>query len=245
MAISGCFKDVKFIEVLKIVARRTGRLWVYNFSSNLYAEWFVHEGSVRAVRLNKTALPDRANVLQAVSKLSKDTESSYIFYNLTVDRIPSEVLIPINEINLDNAKTISLEPPDPDFLPNPETKFTASPTTDVNHIPLELREFYDLCRAGFADVLSATEAADLAAISLVEAQTNFYKLRALKFIQPVRAVARTKQSAIQSAQTTAETPPVNGAAVDSSLSDLIRADAAQTPRKSLIQRMLQAITNYE
>lgn len=227
MAISGCFKDVKFAEVLKIVAKRTGRLWIYSFSSHLYSEWFVHENHVRAVRFNKEILASNEAVFRAAALLSEDTTSSYIFYNLDLDRIPVEMSISISEISLNSVKTTSLDAND-ELLPNPDTKFKTA-VADLTKIPAELIQFWNLSALQNCEDFTAHEIAAKTCSELKQVRANFYQLRTLGFIRPVRAVSTS------AAEISTAVPP----------SEQIFDDVTPPPRKSLIQRMLGAFPSKQ
>jgi hypothetical protein len=238
MAISGSFQDVQFSEVLRIVAKRTGRLWIYNFSSNLYSEWFIHQDVVYAVRLNKKSLMTDEEVFNAAAKLSEDVTCSYIFYTLTLDRIPSEILLPISMIGLQTVKTNVPVQSEEEMLPNPETMFVATPKAVATNIPDELRDFWRQSGWHSGEKYSANTIADKTGRDVRTVQLNLSKLRALGLIRPFRAIAAATVPALNGVEAVSpksfnhfQTNPSTDAA----------SDSVSTLRRGLIQRMLEAI----
>lgn len=251
MAISGSLKDVKFIEILKIVGKRTGRLWIYNFDTNIYQEWFVHDQNVRAVRVNRVSqlLPD--DVHRAAVALNANTTSQYIFYNQELERLPTELSVPISNV----AVRLLSESTDLenylDQLPNPDTRF-ARADADEQDLIGELGDFWIRCRAELPAEFSAGEAAARFNLKLEQTQFHFYKLRAARIIKPVRVVSFDKSdSAVRVSGISKQT--ANAAAVepDSAAAPLINQPpplepsaplAAEAQRRGLVQRMLDVLS---
>lgn len=255
MAISGSLKDVKFVEILKIVGKRTGRLWIYNFDTNVYQEWFVHQNMVHAVRVNRISQAALQDVHQAAFMLNADGSSSYIFYNQDVDRVPIEISIPITSI------AVKLFAENLDFeiyreqLPNPETRFAAIENLKTE-LTGELKDFFDFCNAHLENQFTAREAAVGLNINLEVAQFNVYKLRAAGIIRPVRVNSFVQSEAPLAALTDnyqlsndANAPRSPSLRLESVSPSVIPPKIVdETPaqpvasKKRLVQRMLEAFS---
>lgn len=243
MAISGSLKDVKFIEILKIVGKRTGRLWIYNFDTNVYQEWFVHEHNIRAVRLNRVGQQQPDEIYRAAAALNRDTTSQYIFYAQEESRLPVETSLSIETVAV-RLLTENLNFEDyRDLLPNPDTRFTAVPDKQAQ-LAGDLAKFWDNCRIELAPEFSAAEAAARFNLNLEQTQFNLYKLRAAGIIKPVRVVSY-KPSRFNSAAISPPTnvsPPPKQAETPMKISPLPSSVVVNTERRGLVQRMLEALS---
>lgn len=233
MAISGSLLDVKFIEILKIVGKRTGRLWIYNFDTNVFQEWFVHEQHIRALRVNRVSQTTPDDIHRAAVTLNGDSTSQYIFYALELERLPLEISLPIAGV----AVRLLTENLDfehyRDQLPNPDTRFE---TAHENSFLLngELHEFWERCRSELPQQFSAGDAAAHFGIPVDEAQFNFYKLRASGVLKPARIMTANRPLKLRDLSKSA--PPVAAPPAETQL-----PAPAASERRTLVQRMLNAL----
>lgn len=265
MAVSGCLKDVKFAEVLKIVGRQTGRLWIYNMSRNNFSEWTVHQNLIRAVRVNGAPATAPAAIHEAAVRLGEDVESSYIFYALKLEKLMLEISMPVGEVVVgalaatdDNAAAYR------DDLPHPDTRFQAN-YERAAALSGDLREFYQTNRALMQDVFSAREIAAHNNLNVEAVQLNFYKLRAVGAIQPARVLFRqaaqaaqniapsnvAPRAAVQEPATavfnspqTNYSPQTNATAAPTAANNAVSnaANEAANERKGWVKQMLNAIS---
>lgn len=244
MAISGSLKDVKFVEILKIAGKRTGRLWIYNFDSHQYYEWYVNEQTVCAVRVNRQPVTLAEQIYQAAAALSRDDSSSYIFYKLEVEKLPQETNFSIEQITLNAIAAINASDELESHLPNADTRFSIKRRAPVELVG-ELKDFWNRCEPHLTDGFSANDLAAKTNLDVRQIQLNLYKLKVAAIIQPVRIVALSgspfavnnveppEPTRSQSSEKTIESQPVAA-----------RAETEAAPeRKSLVMRMLGAIAS--
>lgn len=194
MAISGNLKDISFVELLRLIGKRTGRLCVFDFNNKRQHEWYLHQNQVRAVRVSHIALFDEADVYQTALDLALDNTSSYIFYKQETisEKFPFEIEIAIDKLMTTALSIVSASTSDSSaqHFPHQETKFEAISNQSVGLFDDSLKFWQqnaELLRLG----ASASEIAHQTLTDVNFVRVELYKLKLLGVIRPIRAFAKT------------------------------------------------------
>lgn len=185
MSIKGNFSDISFAELLKIISKYNGRLGVWNFQEKKQYECFLQNETVVYININGQNVLDADTVNSFLTELSSDKQSYYAFQkDVLLDSKP-QISLDVSKILstalLSNAKLEDLE----QQLPNILTKFEISKEFSGN-LPEDLEAFWNLSITHLHMGCSASELANFFGMKLKEVQLNFYRLRTIGAIKPVR-----------------------------------------------------------
>ena len=194
MSIKGNFSDISFAELLKVISKYDGRLGIWNFQEKKQYECFFQNNNVVYLNINGQNISDGNRINSFISEISADKTSYYAFQKDAVLDSKPQISIAVGKmlssLVLSNVTHEEIER----LLPNPLTKFEIVP--EFSDVAIgDLRGFWDLAAAHFQAGCSALDLAELFGIDIKDVQTNFYKLRTIKAIRPVRLFKINKLSA--------------------------------------------------
>ncbi len=213
MAMNGKLGDIGFVELLKVVGKRFGRLSI-NAPNNRQYDWYIHDFRVFAVRINKESVKSVTVLQETALYLINDEQSTYSFVNReTLDRFPIEMSFNLEQVIADSLTKLTIDAPCRNHFPNPETKFVTAPTSKSPLVG-ETEIFWQRAEYFLMKVASAAEISRELNLKLDYVRLEFYRLRILGRITPVRAFSaglniKPPQTTVLGGQTQTITPPIS------------------------------------
>lgn len=257
MAIFGDLADMPIPEVLRMLGPRTGKLYLRPTPVKQY-ELHLHEGAIFCFKVAGFSVRDAAQLRRDVADLFRLRRGEFEFKPVPLGGLEREVDLSRQDLlGLTASLDLDADGPDADssdvkaeaHTPDQETRFRLKPGAPAHlELPDNLRTF--LWRAH--ELLSAgCNASELtAALNLHPSLVKLYliRLRTLGQITPVRAYAADYggHSAAPAAAPAPALPPVAEPVTSAHHPRAVPTQSAHTarptPQKSLIRRLLSALS---
>jgi hypothetical protein len=198
MAMNGKLGDIGFVELLKVVGKRFGRLSI-NAPNNRQYDWYIHDFRVFAVRINKESVKNIAVLQETALYLINDEQSTYSFVSReALEKFPIEMSFNLEQVIADSLTKLTTDAPCRHHFPNPETKFVTAPASKSLLVG-ETEIFWQRAEYFLMKVASAAEISKELNLALDYVRLELYRLRVLGRITPVRAFSAGLTTRLQTA----------------------------------------------
>jgi hypothetical protein len=189
MAIFGNLAEWPFPEVMKTVAKRSGKLELWNLPSSWYLELYVSQGVVQALFANGRAT-DLFSARQHLQELLKSRQGEFELHPIS-----TEALAQHHSFELSLAQILQMPAQDidglRDVLPEPTTRFGYCPKPLV----ISEHDLYEFERRAMVLLRNGTDAEALSKALWLPLETSchyLYRLRMAGVIAPLRAADDAK-----------------------------------------------------
>lgn len=185
MSIKGYLNEIKFVELLRLIAKSEGRLGIWNFGESKQYECFIQNNQILYLNFSGKDVTDLDEAKSLFAELLSDNNSYFAFNNDRVSNFPRQPLISLSEL-LEFTLSRSVSKMDSnDELPNLQTRFE---TVSKSFTPVEgeLEEFWKNCVWMLHEGCSGDDICNKFTYSPREVQENLYRLRVKGLIKPVR-----------------------------------------------------------
>ena len=189
MAIYGDFEYHAFNDIMKVLQRHSGVLFMRTALAGRSVELHLRQGTLQAVFVDGFPINEPLRVRDTVRQLVSGARGEYSF-----EAGPTEALfaLPMNELIREELSGSAIPEQQ---LPHQDTRFEIVPSAQSVFLPEALRASWaslsPLLRAG----ASASDLSNQLRVSLPEARAELYRLRAAGLIAPQRAAAQAQASA--------------------------------------------------
>ena len=208
MAIFGTLAEMPLPELLRTLERRTGKLSIEVLPQKSDYSLYLNKARLRAMYVDNKVLGNGILIRQAVTELSEAKQGNYIFKAITEEALPKNCDIELAFLLLNISNTDELMHYK-NRLPAPKTCFTRSGWQDVKVWPSEsLKMFWKKTASLFDQSCSPEKVAKEFNLDLEQVRLNFYKLRTLRQISPVRSF-ESKLPSTSSASSFSKLPPLD------------------------------------
>lgn len=181
MAIYGDFEYHAFSDIIKVLQRHTGVLFMRTALEGRSVEMHLRDGMLNAVFIDGFPVNEPLRVRDTIRTLVNSARGEYSF---AAGNINHHMTVPIMDLIRDVLSTADIPEQQ---LPHQDTRFEWQNANTYMQVPDSLRASWasvsPLIRTGG----SATDLSNHLRISLPEARVVLYRLRAAGLISPVRA----------------------------------------------------------
>ena len=189
MAIYGDFEYHAFNDIMKVLQRHTGVLFMRTALAGRSVELHLQQGTLQAIFIDGFPVSEPLRVRDTVAQLVNGARGEYSF-----EAGPTEYhfALPMNEL-IREALSGSAIPEQQ--LPHPDTRFEIVPAARSVALPEALRASWASLSPLLQHGASATDLSGQLRVGLPEARAELYRLRAAGLIAPQRAAAQAQVSA--------------------------------------------------
>lgn len=181
MAIYGDFEYHAFNDIIKVLQRHTGVLFMRTALSGRSVELHLQDGMLQAMFIDGFPVNEPLRISDTVRSLVSNASGEYSFEAGTINQ---DMSLPIGDLIRDVVSTANIPEQQ---LPHQDTRFEVLASAAQQGVPEALRSSWTsvapLVRAG----ASANDLATQLRISLPEARVALYRLRAAGLVMPQRA----------------------------------------------------------
>lgn len=181
MAIYGDFEYHAFSDIIKVLQRHTGVLFMRTALSGRSVEIHLREGVLGAMFIDGFPVSEPLRVRDTVRTLVNHATGEYSF---EAGQTNQHINLPINDLIRDVLSTADIAESQ---LPHQETRFEWQTHGAPVHIPDSLRPSWDSVSPLLRTGGSAVDLSSHLRISVQEARIVLYRLRAAGLITPTRA----------------------------------------------------------
>lgn len=196
MAIYGDFEYHAFSDIIKVLQRHTGVLFMRTALAGRSAELHLQQGTLNALFIDGFPVSEVLRVRDTIRSLVSSASGEYTF---EAGPVSTALHLPLAELIRDVISTADIAETQ---LPHPETRFEWQVHGAPAQIPDPLRDSWDAVGPLLRQGGSATDLASALRISVQEARITLYRLRAAGLISPTRAAG-----IFQTAETTVPSLP--------------------------------------
>lgn len=189
MAIYGDFEYHAFNDIIKVLQRHSGVLFMRTALAGRSVELHLRQGTLQAVFVDGFPVNEPLRVRDTVRQLVSGARGEYSF-----EAGPTEYqfALPMNEL-IREALSGSAIPEQQ--LPHQDTRFEVVASAQSMPLPESLRASWASLSPLLRGGASASDLASQLRVSLPEARAELYRLRAAGLIAPQRAAAQAQASA--------------------------------------------------
>jgi hypothetical protein len=243
MAVFGNFADFPFPELLTLVGYRTGKILIRNKVADKQYEWHLHSATICGVIVNSKPLDDVLQVRGCMLDLIEDSSSAFEFHRHSYEELLHYFNLPTEHLVLSTAAAMDELSAYRKFFPNEQTYFQSTGHIDV-WLDEQLSSFWERSSRFLEKGCNARELAENLHLNLEQVQLNFYKLRSVGKIAPLRLYEG--QPSVERSVTILQANPEPEVSVQRSMPDLFSqvpsGSALPSKAKSLVKRMMQALS---
>lgn len=189
MAIYGDFEYHAFNDIIKVLQRHSGVLFMRTALAGRSVELHLRQGTLQAVFVDGFPVNEPLRVRDTVRQLVSGARGEYSF-----EAGPTEYqfALPMNELIREALSGSAI--PDQQ-LPHQDTRFEVVASAQSMPLPESLRASWASLSPLLRGGASASDLASQLRVSLPEARAELYRLRAAGLIAPQRAAAQAQVSA--------------------------------------------------
>lgn len=189
MAIYGDFEYHAFNDIIKVLQRHSGVLFMRTALAGRSVELHLRQGTLQAVFVDGFPVNEPLRVRDTVRQLVSGARGEYSF-----EAGPTECqfALPMNELIREALSGSAI--PDQQ-LPHQDTRFEVVASAQSMPLPESLRASWASLSPLLRGGASASDLASQLRVSLPEARAELYRLRAAGLIAPQRAAAQAQASA--------------------------------------------------
>lgn len=181
MAIYGDFEYHAFSDIIKVLQRHTGVLFMRTALAGRSVEMHLREGMLGAMFIDGFPVSEPLRVQDTVRSLVSSASGEYSF---EAGQAAQQMNLPINDLIREAVSTASIPEQQ---LPHQETRFEWQAGASTAQLPSSLRASWDAAGPMLRTGASAVDLSSQLRISLHEARIVLYRLRAANLITPTRA----------------------------------------------------------
>ncbi|GGI77135.1 DUF4388 domain-containing protein [Deinococcus wulumuqiensis] len=189
MAIYGDFEYHAFNDIIKVLQRHSGVLFMRTALAGRSVELHLRQGTLQAVFVDGFPVNEPLRVRDTVRQLVSGARGEYSF-----EAGPTEyqLALPMNELIREALSGSAI--PDQQ-LPHQDTRFEVVASAQSMPLPESLRASWASLSPLLRGGASASDLASQLRVSLPEARAELYRFRAAGLIAPQRAAAQAQASA--------------------------------------------------
>lgn len=189
MAIYGDFEYHAFNDIIKVLQRHSGVLFMRTALAGRSVELHLRQGTLQAVFVDGFPVNEPLRVRDTVRQLVSGARGEYSF-----EAGPTEyqLALPMNELIREALSGSAI--PDQQ-LPHQDTRFEVVASAQSMPLPESLRASWASLSPLLRGGASASDLASQLRVSLPEARAELYRFRAAGLIAPQRAAAQAQVSA--------------------------------------------------
>lgn len=181
MAIYGDFEYHAFSDIIKVLQRHTGVLFMRTALAGRSVEMHLREGVLGAMFIDGFPVNEPLRIQDTVRSLVSNATGEYSF---EAGQSVEQLNLPLGELIREAVSTANIPEQQ---LPHPETRFEWRAGTTQNDVPVTLRAHWDTVSPLLLQGASAVDIANQIRISVDESRIVLYRLRAANLITPTRA----------------------------------------------------------
>lgn len=178
MAIYGDFEYHAFNDIIKVLQRHTGVLFMRTALAGRSVELHLQQGTLHAVFIDGFPVNEPLRVRDTLRSLVSQARGEYSF---EVGPVSHHLALPVLELLRDVMSTSDIPEQQ---LPHPDTRFES---TGAASVPENLRASWASLSPLLSTGASASDVATQLRVSLPEARAALYRLRAAGLLAPQRA----------------------------------------------------------
>ncbi len=211
MAIFGTLAEMPLPELLRTLERRTGKLSIEVLPQKSDYSLYLNKTRLRAMYVGNEILGNGILIRQAVTELSEAKQGNYIFKSISEEALPKSCDIELAFLLLNIANTDTDEITRyKNRLPAAKTYFKRSNWQSVKVWPSKsLKTFWERTASWFTEGCSAEKVARELNLDVNQVRLNFYKLRSLRQISPVRSFESTSPAVSSASSFEGKLPPLD------------------------------------
>jgi hypothetical protein len=243
MAVFGNFADFPFPELLTLVGYRTGKILIRNTIADKQYEWHLHSATICGVIVNSKPLDDVLQVRGCMLDLIDDSSSAFEFHRHSYEELLHYFNLPTEHLVLSTAAAMDELSAYRNFFPHEQTYFQSNGQMDI-WLDEQLSSFWERSSSYFKKGCNARDLAENLHLNLEQVQLNFYKLRSVGKIAPVRlyegqALSERPLATLEAnIEATASVNPY----MPELFSQVPSGSALPSKAKGLVRRMMKALS---
>ncbi|WP_291426760.1 hypothetical protein [Deinococcus sp.] len=181
MAIYGDFEYHAFNDIIKVLQRHTGVLFMRTALAGRSVEMHLKDGTLNALFIDGFPVSEPLRIRDTISTLTSAASGEYSF---EVGEITQQVSFPLDDLIRDVISTAKI--PDQQ-LPHQETRFEWQTNASQVQVPPALQNSWSSVSPLIRQGASAIDLSRQLHISEHEARVTLYRLRAAGLVTPQRA----------------------------------------------------------
>ncbi len=235
MAIFGNLTEFPFLEVLKMLERKSGVLRFLQLRPYASVELHLHRGTLQALHVDGVPILDAGIARSYLLEISAKRMGEFEF-GTSSHVVPNPLGIVVTDAVLGIGASEELFAVAREWLPDTKTRFNAADGAppQSNHLDADLRRVWPSIHPLLMRGSSAEEIAAQLGLSEETVQHALYKLRAIGAIRPARRIEETQTGPATFGRATTTTNP--------SASPSPAVSTRPTAKPTLISRLLGALS---
>lgn len=181
MAIYGDFEYHAFSDIIKVLQRHTGVLFMRTALAGRSVEMHLREGVLGAMFIDGFPVNEPLRIQDTVRSLVNSATGEYSF---EAGQSVEQLNLPLGDLIREAISTAHIPEQQ---LPHPETRFEWQNNSVIAEVPMNMRANWDTVGPLLIQGASATDISQHLRISVNEARILLYRLRAANLIAPTRA----------------------------------------------------------